>query len=86
MRSVIACHIPDRGSCVQIGFDQISPSASSTRDLGTRLIVSRHRDQFALGGKAINAPLEEFEGKDIVFVIEWLRQKGLEKLCEIFKS
>ena len=37
MRSFIASHIPDRLSRVQIGFDQISPSSSSTRDLGTRL-------------------------------------------------
>ena len=33
-----ACHIPDRRSRVQIGFDQISPLALSTRDLGTRLL------------------------------------------------
>ena len=26
------CHIPDRLSSAKIGFDQISPSASSTRD------------------------------------------------------
>ena len=32
-----ASHIPDRGSRIQTGFDQISPLASSTRDLGTRL-------------------------------------------------
>ena len=37
MRSFIACHIPDRRSRVQIGFDQISPSACSTRDPGARL-------------------------------------------------
>ena len=33
----IAFHIPDRQSRVQIGFNQISPLASSIRDLATRL-------------------------------------------------
>ena len=37
MRPFIASHIPDHARVHQIGFDQISPSASSTRDLGTRL-------------------------------------------------
>ena len=37
MCSFFASHIPDRGSRVQTRFDQISPLASSTRDLGTRL-------------------------------------------------
>ena len=37
MRSFIACHIPERWWRVHIGFDEISPSASSKRDLGTRL-------------------------------------------------
>ena len=39
MRSFTACHIPDWQSRVQIGFDQISPSASSTRELGMRLPI-----------------------------------------------
>lgn len=37
MRYCIAFHIPDRQSRVQIGFNQISPLASSIRDLATRL-------------------------------------------------
>ena len=37
MRSFITYQIPDRLSCLQIGYDQISPSASSTRDLSRRL-------------------------------------------------
>ena len=44
-------------------------------------VCFRHHDQFAHGGKTINAPFEEFEGKDAFFVREWLSQKGLEKLC-----
>ena len=35
---------------------------------------------FEHGGKTINASFEEFKGKDTVFVSEWLRQKGLEKI------
>ena len=46
----------------------------------------RHRDQFAHGSKTINVSFEEFKGKDTFLVREWLRQKGLEKLCEIFES
>ena len=38
MRSFIACHIPDRRDHEhKSDSDQISPSASSTRDLGTSL-------------------------------------------------
>ena len=48
--------------------------------------ASRHRDQFAHGVETINASFEEFKGKDAFFVREWLSQKGLEKLCEIFES
>ena len=50
------------------------------------LFAFRHRDQFAHGGKTINASFEEFRGKDAFFVREWLSQKGLEKICEIFES
>ena len=39
MHSFTACHIPDWRSRVQIRFDQISPSASSTRELGMRLPI-----------------------------------------------
>ena len=38
----IACHIPDRWWRAQIGFDQISPSALSTRDLGYETISYTH--------------------------------------------
>ena len=38
-------------------------------------VCFRHHDQFAHGGKTINAPFEEFEGKDAFFVREWLSQK-----------
>jgi len=34
----------------------------------------------------INVSFEEFKEEDTFFVREWLRQKGLEKLCEIFES
>ena len=44
-----------------------------------------HWDDFCTG-KTINVSFEEFKGKDDFFVREWLRQKGLEKLCEIFES
>ena len=44
------------------------------------------RDQLAHGSKTINVSFEEFKGKDTFLVREWLRQKGLEKLCEIFES
>ena len=37
MRTYLPCHIPDRWSRGANAFGQISPSASSTRDLGTRL-------------------------------------------------
>ena len=49
-------------------------------------IASRHRDQFAHGGKTINVSFEEFKEEDTFFQREWLRQKGLGKLCEIFES
>ena len=47
MYSVIACHIPVRRSRVQIGFDQISPSALRTimNNLGARLDFSLRRTQ-----------------------------------------
>ena len=41
MHSFITCHIPNSRSRVQIGFDQLSPSALSTRDLGTRLALAK---------------------------------------------
>lgn len=44
-------------------------------------IAYRRRDQFAHGGKTINVSFEEFNGKDTFFGREWLRQRGLEKLC-----
>ena len=40
-------------------------------------IACRHRDQFARGGKTIIVSFEEFKGRDIFFVREWLRQKTL---------
>ena len=33
-------------------------------------------------GKAV---LEDFRGKDCAFVTNWLRRKGLNKLCAILK-
>ena len=42
--------------------------------------------QLAHGGKSINVSFEEFKGKDTFFARELLRQKGLEKLCEIIES
>ena len=47
-------------------------------------VTSRHRDQFAHEGKTINVSFQKFKGKDTFFVRECLRQKDLEKLCEIF--
>ena len=43
----------------------------------------RQRDQFAHGGETID---ETFKGKDTFFGSEWLRQRGLEKLCVMFES
>ena len=43
---------------------------------------SRQRDQFAHGRKTINSL---FKGKYTFFVSEWLRQRGLEKLCVVFE-
>ena len=43
----------------------------------------RQRDQFAHGGEAIDAT---FKGKGTFFVSECLRQRRLEKLCEMFES
>ena len=54
---------------------------ASVQEIGSRL-----RDQFAHGGKTINVSFEEFKGEDTFFQREWLRQKGLGKLCEIFES
>ena len=46
MHSLIACHIPVRRSRVQIGFDQISPSALRTIcNLGARLDFPLRRTQ-----------------------------------------
>ena len=47
-------------------------------------IASRHREQLPYGRKTINVSLE-FKGQDTFFVREWLRQKGLKNLCEIFE-
>ena len=44
-------------------------------------IASPHPDQLKHGGK-----INEFKIKDNFFGREFSRQKGLEKLCEIFKS
>ena len=30
--------------------------------------------------------LDEFKGKDCVFVAEWLKTKGLHKLCSVFEG
>ena len=49
-------------------------------------IASCHRDQFAHGVKIINTSFEEFKRKTIFFVLQWLKQKELEKLCEIFEN
>ena len=46
---------------------------------------SRHRDQFAHVRKTINVSFEKIQGiVDTFFVREWLRQKGGEKLCDVF--
>ena len=49
-------------------------------------IASCHRDQLARRGKSIDVSFEEFKRKDTFFARELLRQKGLEKLCEIIES
>ena len=33
-----------------------------------------------------NAVLEDFRGKDCAFVANWLRGKGLNKLCAVFEG
>ena len=48
------------------------------------LHLSRHRDQFAYGLKKAMYRLKSL--KERLFVRECLRQKGLEKLYEIYKS
>ena len=45
-----------------------------------RPIASRHRDQFAHGGKTINVSFEEKALSSAFFVRECLRQKGLGQL------
>ena len=30
--------------------------------------------------------LDEFKGKDCVFVVDWLKIKGLHKLCSVFEG
>ena len=30
--------------------------------------------------------MEEFKGRDIAFVSDWLTRKGLQKLCSIFEG
>ena len=32
------------------------------------------------------ADFDELEGKDFVFVADWLKTKGLQKLCSVFKG
>ena len=32
------------------------------------------------------ANVDEFKGKDCVFVAEWLKTKGLHKLCSVFEG
>ena len=49
-------------------------------------IASHRRDQLAHGGKTINVSFEELKEKGTFFARELSRQKGLEKLCEIFES
>ena len=29
---------------------------------------------------------DEFKGKDCVFVVDWLKTKGLHKLCSVFEG
>ena len=48
-------------------------------------IASRHRELLSYGRKAINVSFVEFKGQETFFVREWLRQKGLENLCEMFE-
>ena len=48
-------------------------------------IASRHREKLPYGRKTINVSFVEFKGQDTFFVREWLKQKGLENLCEIFE-
>ena len=36
--------------------------------------------------KTINIWFEEFKGKDTCLVHDWLKQKGLEKLCKILQK
>lgn len=45
------------------------------------IVISSHLEE-----KIINASFEELKGRDTLFVGEWLRQKGPEKLYEIFES
>ena len=32
-----------------------------------------------------DAVLEDFRGQDCAFVVSWLREKGLNKLCAVFE-
>ena len=45
---------------------------SLSHNIFLHAFASRHRDQFARGGKTISASFEEFKGKDAFFVREWL--------------
>ena len=46
------------------------------------IMISSHMDE----KQFIHKLFEEFKGKDTFFVHKLLRQKDLEKLCEIFES
>ena len=46
------------------------------------VVISSHMDE----KQFIHKLFEEFKGKDTFFVHKLLRQKDLEKLCEIFES
>ena len=35
---------------------------------------------------AETASFDEFKGKDGVFVVNWLKTKGLHKLCSVFEG
>ena len=67
------------------GFRSVTSLPHSTFCIRLRN-CSRRRDQLAHGGRTINVSFEELKGKDTFFARELSRQKGLEKLCEIFES
>ena len=59
----------------------LSHSISQSEKLLPAIVIGSHREE-----KQSKYRFEKFKGKDTFFALVLSRQKGLEKLCEMFES